>query len=158
MLFDAARLGRIDVIPALIQAGADVAVMNFAGYSPLILSCYHGHADAASVLMAHGAPVDQRDRAFGNTALMGAAFKGFGDIVELLLANHADPEAANQAGETALMFAALFGRTAIVDALLARGADPYRRDAAGSSAVSIAQAQGNDVMAARLKTRARVRG
>jgi len=53
LLFDAARLGRIDVIPALIQAGADVAALDTAGYSPLILSCYHGHADAAHLLMAH---------------------------------------------------------------------------------------------------------
>ncbi|MEJ5976697.1 ankyrin repeat domain-containing protein [Novosphingobium sp. PS1R-30] len=157
MLFDAARLGRIDVLPALIQAGADVAALDPAGYSPLILSCYHGHVDAAHLFLAHGAPVDQQDGARGNTALMGAAFKGLGDIVELLLANGAQPDAANHAGQTALMFAALFGRAAIVDRLLARGADPHRPDAAGNSALSVAQSQANDLMAARLTTRSLAR-
>lgn len=158
LLFDAARLGRIDVIPALIQAGADVGALNEEGYSPLILSCYHGQAEAAQLLLAHGAPVDQADGARGNTALMGAAFKGLGDIAQLLLAAGAEPDAANHAGQTALMFAALFARSGIVDELVARGADPDRRDAAGNSAVSVAQAQANDLMTARLTVRARMIG
>ena len=41
LLFDAARLGRTDIIPALVQAGANVTARDPAGYTPLILSCYH---------------------------------------------------------------------------------------------------------------------
>lgn len=158
LLFDAARLGRVDVIPALVQAGGDVAALNEEGYSPLILSCYHGHAEAAQLLLAHGAPVDQAEGTRGNTALMGAAFKGLGDVAELLLAAGAAPDATNHAGQTALMFAALFGRAAIVDALVSRGADPHRCDAAGNSALSVARAQANDLMAARLTARSRLHG
>lgn len=47
LLFDAARLGRCDVIPALLQAGARTDAFDPAGHTPLILACYHGHEEAA---------------------------------------------------------------------------------------------------------------
>lgn len=153
LLFDAARLGRADMIPALVQAGADTAALDPGGYTPLILACYHGHAEAAALLLEHGAPVDQADEARGNTALMGAAFKGFANIAERLLEAGAVPDVQNNAGQTALMLAALFGRAAIVDALVARGGNPHLLDAAGNSAVSVAASQANDLMVARLTAR-----
>jgi len=153
LLFDAARLGRADMIAPLIQAGADVAARNDSGYTPLILACYHGNAAAAALLLEHGAPVDQADGTRGNTALMGAAFKGLTDIAEQLLTAGAEPAAVNNEGQTALMFAALFARSAIADRLIARGADPHLLDAAGNSAVSVAAAQANDLMVARLTAR-----
>lgn len=155
LLFDAARLGRVDVIAALIHAGADVTARDGGGHTPLILSCYHGHETAALLLLEHGAPVDQPDGKRGNTALMGAAFKGFAGVAGRLLQAGADPHATNHAGQTALMFAALFDRSAIVDELLACGADPDGVDAAGNSAVSVALAQGNGPMAERLIARQR---
>jgi ankyrin repeat protein len=156
LLFDAARLGRTDVIPALVQAGADVAALDPGGYTPLILSCYHGHEAATALLLELGAAIDQPDGVRGNTALMGAAFKGLPRIAECLLNAGAKPDAVNKAGQTALMFAALFSRGAIVDQLIASGADPHRPDAAGNSAVSVATAQCNELMVARLTARERV--
>jgi ankyrin repeat protein len=153
LLFDAARLGRVDMIPALLQAGADIAALDGMGHTALILACYHGHEDAVDLLLELGAAVDQPDGARGNTALMGAAFKGLAEIAGTLLEAGADPDTVNNAGQTALMFAALFGRSAIVDRLIARGADPHLVDAAGNSAVSVARAQGNDLMVARLTAR-----
>lgn len=153
LLFEAARLGRTDMIAPLVQAGGDPAARDVNGHTALILACYHDHGDTLESLLAHGAEVDQPDGARGNTALMGAAFKGHAVVAERLLHAGADPEAVNGAGQTALMFAALFARDAIVDALLDRGADPHRRDAAGNSAVSIAASQGNREMVARLTSR-----
>src|ERR1700753_1483929 len=72
LLFDAARLGRIDVIPALLQAGAKLRAIDPKGYTPLILASYHGHEGATTLLLEYGAPVDQPDEARQNTALMGA--------------------------------------------------------------------------------------
>ena len=156
LLFDAARLGRADMIPLLIQAGAEVTAHDGSGYTALILASYHGHEEAAGTLLEHGAAVDQADQARGNTALMGAAFKGLTGVSERLLGAGADPDVVNKAGQTALMIAALFGRSAIVDQLVARGADPCLADAAGNSAVSVAAAQGNELMVARLTARGRV--
>ncbi|MCW1430286.1 ankyrin repeat domain-containing protein [Novosphingobium sp. JCM 18896] len=150
LLFDAARLGRVDVLPALLRAGADIDARDRAGYTPLILASYHGHEHATAMLLATGAQVDRPDAARGNTALMGVAFKGHGGIAARLLAAGAEPNRTNHAGQTALMMAALFGRSAIVDQLLMHGADASSRDIAGNSARSVAEAQGNDVMVARL--------
>jgi ankyrin repeat protein len=150
LLFDAARLGRDEIIPALMQAGADVAALDGAGHTALILASYHGHEAATALLLDYGAAVDQPDRARGNTALMGVAFKGHVEVAEKLLEAGADPMVTNLAGQTALMMAALFGHIAIVDKLIARGGDPQVRDAAGNSAVSMAESQNNLPMLARL--------
>jgi ankyrin repeat protein len=149
-LFDACKLGRIDVLPALLAAGCDVEAKDPKGYTPLILASYNGHAAATEILLTNGAMVDARDGARGNTALMGAAFKGYGAFIERLLIAGADPNATNKAGQTALMMAALVGQTSIVDQLLAAGADPMACDIAGNSASSVALAQGNALLAARL--------
>jgi ankyrin repeat protein len=153
LLFDAARLGREEMIAALLQAGADVTAVDPNGHSALILASYHGHEAATALLLQHGSIVDQPDQARGNTALMGVAFKGHDAIAELLLDAGADPDATNLAGQTALMMAALFGHGAIVDRLLERGCDPQLQDAAGNSAVSVARSQCNDAMVARLEAR-----
>lgn len=146
LLFDAARLGRTDVIPALLQAGARVGDLDGRGYTPLILASYHGQACATSLLIDHGAPVDQPDGKRGNTALIGVAFKGYGKIAERLLDAGANPNATNHSGQSALMMAALFGHQAIADLLIRRGADLDARDCAGNSAISVAQAQSNEGM------------
>lgn len=153
LLFDAARLGREEMIAALLQAGGDVTAVGPNGHSALILASYHGHEAATALLLQHGSIVDQPDKARGNTALMGVAFKGHASIAERLLDAGANPDATNLAGQTALMMAALFGHDAIVDRLLELGADPHRQDAAGNSAISVARSQSNDTMVARLEAR-----
>ena len=142
LLFDAARMGRVDVIPALLQAGADIDARNAQGHTALILASYNGQVEATELLLQNGAAVDAADTARGNTAFMGTAFKGFDDIAELLLKAGAEIDRRNDAGQTALMLAALFDRHHLVNRDL--------RDDAGNSALSVASAQANDAMVARL--------
>jgi len=153
LMFDAARLGRIDVLPALFQAGVDLEARDDKGHTALILASYNGQAAATDLLLTLGAIVDAPDAGRGNTALMGVAFKGYLAIAERLLAAGASVRRTNQAGQTALMMAALFGHEAIVDRLLAAGGNPETVDAAGNSAITVAQAQGNEPMVARLVDR-----
>jgi hypothetical protein len=150
LMFDAARGGREDVIPALLRAGVDIEVTDARGHSPLVLASYNGQAGATALLLAEGARPDGVEGFDGNSALMGVAFKGYDAIAALLLEAGAVPDRRNGAGQTALMMAAMFGQTAIVDRLLAAGADPAATDTAGNSAASLAQAQGNEALAARL--------
>lgn len=151
LLFDAARLGREDMIPALLQAGADIGATDAKGHTALILATYHDQGGTAALLIDHGAAIDQGDTGRGNTALMGVAFKGYAGLTRHLLAAGANPHATNKAGQTALMMAALFGHGEIVDALLACGADPHQQDAAGNSALSVATSQGNDTLRVKLE-------
>lgn len=158
LLHDAARIGRDDVIPALLQAGASIEGRDAKGYPPLILASYNGHATTTALLLAHGADPGGMDAARGNTALMGVAFKGHGEIVRLLVEAGSDVNQRNHAGQTALMNAAMFGHGAIVEMLLAAGADPGAIDMAGNSPASLASAQGNAEMVDRLKRSDRVCG
>lgn len=150
LLFDAARIGRVDMIDTLLKAGADVNGYDQRGFTPLILAAYNGQAAAVEALLAGSADPCKPDAKQGNTAQMGVAFKGDDAIATRLLKTSCDVNARNKAGQTALMMAALFGRTAQIDMLLAAGADRAIADATGSTAASVAAAQGNDRLAAAL--------
>jgi ankyrin repeat protein len=151
LLFEAAKLGRTDLIPALVQAGADVNAYEGRGFTPLILAAYNGQAAAVDALIALGADPCKPDSGQGNTAQMGVAFKGDDRLAARLLTEKCDVNARNKAGQTALMMASLFGRTAQVDMLLKAGADAHITDSSGRSARSVAQAQGKGAVADRLQ-------
>ena len=150
LLFEAAKLGRADLIPLLVKNGADVNAYEARGFTPLILAAYDGQVAAVDVLIAAGADACKPDANQGNTAQMGVAFKGDDAIAARLLKAGCDVDARNKAGQTALMMAALFGRARQIEMLLAAGADPAIADAAGRTAAAVAATQGNDGLAARL--------
>lgn len=143
LLFDAAKLGRVDLIPLLVRNGADVNAYDTRGFTPLILAAYNGQADAVEALLEAGADPCKPDLNQGNTAQMGVAFKGDDTIAARLLLENCDVNARNKAGQTALMMASLFGRKAQIDMLLSKGADKTLTDQEGRSAASVAAAQGH---------------
>ena len=151
LLFDAARLGRTDMIAPLVKAGVDINATDARGFTPLILAAYNGQAETLDALIAAGADPCKPDVSQGNTAQMGVAFKGEDAIAARLLKAGCDVNTRNNAGQTALMMASLFNRTRQVDMLLAAGADRTIQDAAGRSASSVAADQGNAPMAVRVK-------
>ncbi|WP_346731935.1 ankyrin repeat domain-containing protein [Sphingomonas sp. GC_Shp_2] len=149
LMFDAARMGRDDVIPALLHAGVPIEIRDGRGHTPLVLASYNGHADTTALLLDRGAAVDGDADHRGNTALMGVAFKGHLAIAALLIARGADVNRRNAAGQTALMLAGLFDRSAIIDLLLENGADAAMIDGDGNTVRSLALAQGNEALAKR---------
>lgn len=151
LLFEAARLGRIDMIDPLLKAGADINAYDDRGFTPLILAAYNGQLAMVETLITKGADACRPDRDQGNTAQMGVAFKGEDGIAARLLKAGCDVNARNKAGQTALMMASLFNRQAQVDMLLAAGADRSIQDAAGRSASSVAANQGNAAMAGKVR-------
>ncbi|NPT57712.1 ankyrin repeat domain-containing protein, partial [Paraburkholderia elongata] len=80
----------------------------------------------------------------GNTALMGALYKGETDIARTLMDTSCDINQTNNAGETALAFAALFGRFDLLPELVKKGADPDHVDARGNTAMQSVETQGNE--------------
>jgi ankyrin repeat protein len=151
LLFEAARLGRDDMIPVLLEAGADIEGVDAKGHTALVLATYHGFKETADLLLDRGADPD------GTTAsgspLMGVAFKGHLAIARRLLAAGADPNLRNAAGQTAIMMSALFDRREVIEVLLGAGADIDAVDAAGNDAASLARMQGNESLARWLKER-----
>lgn len=154
LLFEAAKLGRTDLIPLLVENGADVNAYEARGFTPLILAAYNGQPEAVEALIKAGADPCKPDLNQGNTAQMGVAFKGDDRIAARLLSEKCDVNTRNKAGQTALMMAALFGRTAQIDMLLKAGADPGLLDASGRSAASVAAQQGNGELAGKLTGKA----
>ncbi|MBI0325478.1 ankyrin repeat domain-containing protein [Burkholderia plantarii] len=140
--FAAARLGRTDILDALLQAGYPIDAVTSRGYTALILTAYDAQPEAMAFLLAHGANACVGDRN-GNTALMGAIFKGELDIARRLMTASCPIDQVNNAGETALSFAALFGRLDLLPELVKLGADPDHADARGTTALRLAQQQGN---------------
>ena len=141
--FDAARVGRIDILHALYEAHYPIDSQTSAGYTAVILSAYDSRPEALNYLLRIGADPCLGDR-HGNTALMGAIYKGNLAIARRLLATHCPIDQVNNAGETALSFAALFGRVEILPELAARGADPNHVDARGNTLLAVVLQQGNE--------------
>jgi uncharacterized protein len=99
-----------------------------------------GDVQAVRKTMAEGADVnciDPNDRVA--TPIVHAAQHGHLEIVKLLLASRANPNARNIGSNTALMLAARFGHIDIVRALLAGGADVNAEDRDGGTALDNAR-------------------
>ncbi|KNC54320.1 uncharacterized protein AMSG_12342 [Thecamonas trahens ATCC 50062] len=105
-------------------APASPRLRNSAGWPALLLAAHAGHAAVVSVLLRHGAPVDESASAEQITPLWAAAWAGHPDIVALLLDAGADPAVANPAAATPLFAAAQRGHAHVITLLLAAGASP----------------------------------
>ncbi len=92
------------------------------GDTPLMFAARAGDLGSATLLVAAGANVNDAD-AWGVSATVLAAHAGHGALVEFLLENGADPNAA-AAGFTALHAAIMRRDERMVSALLAHRADP----------------------------------
>src|SRR5690606_30368062 len=77
--------GQNTIAKMLIEAGAEVNVLQSSRISPLHLAAQQGNIDMIIVLLEHGANIAIRND-FGQTASDMAAEKGFPEIAEILKA------------------------------------------------------------------------
>ena len=68
---------------------------------PLHLAALHGNVQLVALLLESGAAVNSVD-AQGRTPVTCATVEGFADVVELLLAHHADPTIQDKSGTSAV--------------------------------------------------------
>jgi len=149
--FDAARAGRVDILRALYEAHYPINSQTSAGYTAVILASYDEQPQALDYLLRIGADPCRGDRN-GNTALMGALYKGNMAIARRLLQTHCAIDQVNNAGETALSFASLFGRMTVLSELMAHGVNPNHADVRGDTPLGVALKQGNDSSAQALRS------
>jgi len=92
-------------------------------------------------LLEKGVDVNQKDLS-GNSALMGACFKGFIETVKILIKHNVNIDSQNFTGSTALIYSAMFKQKAVYDLLLESGANPLIKDKKGNSANFLAKQNG----------------
>jgi hypothetical protein len=120
-LYYAARLGFRDLLEHLIAEHPEhVNARGGRGGTPMHVAASEGHADILSVLLEHGADVD--DRRTGETPLHESSRNGKVEAGQCLLDRGADINAQNDYDWTVLDLAAIYDGVEFARMLLERGA------------------------------------
>jgi ankyrin repeat protein len=140
-IFEAASLGLLDQVTALVDADATlVAAWSADGFTPLALTSFFGHLPTVRFLLDRGADVNAVARNDSKyTALTGAVTAGRGEVVAALLEHGADATYRYGGGFTPLHIAAAAGRVDIVRLLLEAGAARDARTDDGQTPRDFAQ-------------------
>lgn len=139
-VFEATALGKTEVLRRLLTAVSSAATAwTPDGFTALHLAAFFGQPAAATILISAGAQVDIRStNTMLVTPLHSAAAGRRPQVVNILLANGADPNAAQEGGYTPLHSAALNGDEETTRLLLSGGADPQQPADDGRTAVEMA--------------------
>ncbi|XP_047100863.1 ankyrin repeat domain-containing protein 2B-like [Schistocerca piceifrons] len=115
-LVQAAEVGAVGELRALIAAGADVGARGGGGWTALHCAAYRGDIEAVRLLVGAGAAVDARTEG-GLTPLHYAAFNGRAEVAAALLDAGADRGATDGGGRTALDIARRCNERRLVEML-----------------------------------------
>jgi ankyrin repeat protein len=113
---------RTEVVRLLLERGADPAIADEDGCTPLMGAWGDGHRKVVRVLLGHPiarTTIDLRDTN-GVTALWWACYKGCARVARALLENGADPTIVDNLEGTPLMAASSGGHPKVVRRLLGR--------------------------------------
>ncbi|RPH33323.1 MAG: ankyrin repeat domain-containing protein, partial [Chloroflexi bacterium] len=148
--YEAAATGRTDALRAELARDPAVATA-FApdGFTALGLASFFGHLEAARLLIAARARVNDASRnAMRVAPLHSALAGGHAEIANLLLEAGADVNTVQADGYTPLHEAAQNGDQAMAERLVAAGADPRARLDDGATPAESARRAGHDALGA----------
>ena len=129
-LWDAAAEGYVEIVKALIVAGANINI-NCYGNTPLIVAVSHGHTEVVKMLIDAGANLDfqtypeglpDQDDVQLETALMIAIESDDSVSVQMLIAAGANADLLNSQGQTAFDIASQEMKQVIQESLVKRQA------------------------------------
>jgi ankyrin repeat protein len=130
------------VIPGIVQRGANVEAKNVLGETSLFVAVHINSASTVRSLLAAGASLGTRD-SLGNTALHAAVRWDAQAATEALITAKIDLNAYNLYGNTPLHDAVKLSRFALQNLLVQRGANLEVRDAEGNTPLMTAVINGN---------------
>ncbi|OQR80629.1 hypothetical protein ACHHYP_17402 [Achlya hypogyna] len=137
----AASKGYVQIVQALIAAGANVDRANKSGWTPINSAANRGELSVVEQLIAAGADINQANES-GWTPLYVAASKSNLPVVKALMTSGADINLACIDGLTPIHSAASKGHVTVVEALAAGGADINQASKNGSTPINSAAAKG----------------
>lgn len=152
-VFEASTLGYVDRLREALEADRDApSAFSPDGFTALHFAAFFGKAEAARMLLEHGASVDVYTRnAFANQPLHAAAAGRHLEVSRVLIAAGADVNATQHGGFTPLHEAAQHGDVEMTELFLSAGADPAAATEAGETPADLAAAAGHADLAARLR-------
>lgn len=117
-LIMAAYLGHIEVLSALLDAGADVGVLD-PGMQATALhaAAYAGHAKACALLINHGVELNRQGPVNGYTALHDAVWQSNLEAASVLVQAGADRTIRSKQGQTPLALAKANKQQALITLL-----------------------------------------
>ena len=130
LLILAAETDDLDIVNALLAAGAEVNERDAVGKTPLLFAARKENLGIIQALLAAGANVNAADTQ-GNTPLMKASEVGRIDAIQALLAAGAEVNAADIYGNTPLTRPLYNSRVDVIQVLLAAGAEVNLADSKG---------------------------
>ena len=113
-LIYAAKGGHLQIVEALLSAGAHANPRDHASHTAIRAASLYGHVDVVYLLLAAGADPNHTS-AGGKTALMGAFMNGHVEVARVLLAAGANADAINDFGESAAALAEANGHVGDTD-------------------------------------------
>ena len=114
-LLGALAWGRLELVPQLVNKGADVNVAAADGSTPLLIASHQPDAQLVGFLIEHGADVE-RDKD-GITPLHVACERGHAEVAKVLVRGGAKAHRAMPSGKTPLALARGRGDEALVQFL-----------------------------------------
>jgi ankyrin repeat protein len=147
-VFEAASLGRLDRLRKWLQEPAAVNSYSSDGFTALHFASYFGQAEAARVLLEHGANAGAvANNAMRVMPLHSAASARNVEAARVLLEHGAPVNARQHGGWAPLHAAAQNGDSAMVELLLKHGADRSATNDDGKTAAAIAREKGHAAVA-----------
>jgi len=153
-LLEAAAAGDLDRLSHLLQSDRHVPVdaPSGDGFTAVHFAAFFGRAEAARLLVTHGADIDAHGTGWMTGTPLHSAVSGrHTDVVGVLLEAGANPDVRQSGGWTPLHSAAHNGDVASVRLLLDAGADPAATNDEGTSVLEMARASGDDATIAAIE-------
>lgn len=127
----------LEIVSALIKAGADVNIKNKGGFTPLH---YAKSSSIANALIKAGADVNAKDKD-GASPLYSATINNVSSVVNALIQAGADVNAKDDIGTSPLHFAVLNNSSSIVHSLVKAGANANAKNGDGVTPLDIAKSK-----------------
>ncbi|MHC4926885.1 MAG: ankyrin repeat domain-containing protein [Planctomycetota bacterium] len=121
-LCDAANSQQLEACQCLIENGADVNLLSYYHWSPLMYATGKGNADIVQLLLASGANTNEFGNGGKNPLLLAIENKQ-PVIVKILLEKGADTTVMDEKGKTVLDYAAKNNHKAMINLLVQNGVD-----------------------------------